>query len=225
MSYRDRVDHLPGDAIGLAYDAVAESYAVLLPNSSFEDSADLALINRFVELLPGRHVLDAGCGAGRMMTHLLSLDDSLDVEGVDLSEGMVRLTRARHPSRRVEQGDLSRLPYRDGVLDGVLAWYSIIHSAPASVSAYLAEFARVLRPNGVVLVGFHGGASRRDISHAYGHDVTLSVFGHTTDDIAGVLRDVGVETVATLDRPARSVDPGPQGFVLGVRVPDAVSSV
>ncbi len=58
------------------------------------------------------------------------------------------------------------LPFEDGSFGGILAWYSLIHTPPADVPAVLAEFARVLRPGGGLLLGFFDGAPREPFAHA-----------------------------------------------------------
>lgn len=169
------MDDRQGDGVRAAYDLVAQNYSELLPDCSFEASLDLAMVKHFVDELPGVDVLDAGCGSGRMMTHLLGLDDSLRVHGVDLSSEMVRHARLAHPALPIEVGDLRRLPFQDNMFDGVLAWYSIIHSAPSDLYPTISEMHRVLRPGGCVLVGFRAGdGARRQITHAYGHDLDLA---------------------------------------------------
>lgn len=74
-----------------AYDTVAEAYSEALPDTSFEAPLDMAMINDFcarIRAAPGRKVIDAGCGAGRLSVRLA--EAGLDVTGVDLSPGMVR---------------------------------------------------------------------------------------------------------------------------------------
>lgn len=219
------MDDIERAALRATYDTVAESYADLLPDCSFEAGVDIAMIDHFIELAPGRHILDAGCGAGRMVSHLKSSNADLRVSGVDLSEEMVRRTRAGGAADDVVQGDLSRLPHTDSSFDGVLAWYSIIHFSPDELIGPLAEFRRVLRPGGVVLVAFQAGAGRRSITRAYGHDVDMTAFRHSADDVMGAMREVGLEPVARLERAARPVDAHPQGFVLARRSDDGVASV
>lgn len=108
------------------YDTVADSYARLLPDASFEAAEDLAMIARFTALLPSdARVLDAGCGTGRMQPVLRELLPAHRATGADLSEEMLRHARAAHPGTRFDRAPLAALPYRDGSLDGVLAWYSI----------------------------------------------------------------------------------------------------
>ena len=90
------------DQTRLAYDTVAASYAQILPDTSYESPLDLAMIDHFVRQLGGRHVLDAGCGAGRMMTYLASGCESLTLAGVDLSPSMVERARAGRPEAHIE---------------------------------------------------------------------------------------------------------------------------
>ncbi|KRA25778.1 hypothetical protein ASD65_16115 [Microbacterium sp. Root61] len=132
-----------------AYDVVAAKYAQLLPDTRYEADLDLAMIGHFVQQLGGpAAVLDAGCGTGRMIGHLHSLGGDLTVTGVDLSPAMLDRARAAHPDTVLLEGELARLPVDDAQFDGVLAWYSIIHTPPHDLDAAFSEFFRVLRPVG-----------------------------------------------------------------------------
>src|SRR5438552_13765357 len=64
-------------------------------------------------------ILDAGCGTG---AHLgLMLRSGSFPVGLDLSRGMLRVTRAKHPSVPLAQADLNdRLPVRRRSFDAVL---------------------------------------------------------------------------------------------------------
>lgn len=200
--------------IGNAYDAVANSYVEMVADTSFEADSDLDLVGDFVEMLPGRKVLDAGCGGGRMITFLESLDDRLEIDGVDLSPRMVDHARRAHPSRRIRRGDLADLPHSDRSFHGVLAWYSIIHTPPEHLDQVLGELARVLRPGGVLLAAFQAGDGPRVIAGAYGHDVTMPAHLHRAEDVAERMRRVGLLPIITVERVARTCDAHPQGFVM-----------
>ncbi|MGJ0120477.1 class I SAM-dependent DNA methyltransferase [Williamsia sp. MIQD14] len=200
-----------------AYDAVADSYVEMVADTSFEADSDLALIKDFVQMLPGVEVLDAGCGGGRMITHLQSLDERLDIDGVDLSSRMVDHARRAHPSRRILRADLADLPHPDDSRDGILAWYSVIHTAPDQLDPVVGEFARVLRPGGVLLVAFQAGDGPCVITGAYGHDVTMAAHLHRADDVAERLRAVGLRPITVVEREARPGDSHSQGFVLARR--------
>lgn len=56
-----------------------------------------------------------------------------------------------------------------------LAWYSLIHTRPDRIDLLLAEFARVVRPGGGLVVGFFEGPELVPFDHA----VTTAYFWPT----------------------------------------------
>jgi len=203
------------DHVRSAYDTVAEAYAATLPDTGFESPLDLAMIDEFSALLrcaPGRYVIDAGCGAGRMSAHLS--DAGLEVTGVDLSPAMVQTARRLHPALTFDVGELTDLPADDGAADGILAWYSIIHSSPGALPAIAREFWRALRPGGLALIAFQAGSGRRTITRAYGHDVELRAELHAPDNVALDFTGQGFVVRAQLLRAARPTEKDPQAVLL-----------
>ena len=111
-----------------SYDTVAESYADLLADELAAKPWDRAVLSGFAEMVRadgGGPVADLGCGPGRVTAHLASL--GMDVHGLDLSPGMVRTARRAHPALRFHEGSMTALDLADGVLAGIVAWYSVIH--------------------------------------------------------------------------------------------------
>jgi SAM-dependent methyltransferase len=212
------------------YDTVAAAYARLLPDTRHEAAPDLAMVRHLVTSLtvavPPPRVLDAGCGTGRMIEHLRSIEPSLDVVGVDLSPGMVAEARAAHPGTRIDEGALTALPYEDGSFDGVLAWYSIIHTPPHGLAPVLGELRRVLRTGGRLLLGYQSGTGHRRLDRPYGHDVEMHAFLHHTPFVQAALETAGFTIDTTLDRGARPDERFPQGFVLaaGLSRPSGIRS-
>lgn len=187
-----------------AYDEVADSYADILRTTEAEAPIDLAMIGYFVSLLaPERSVLDAGCGAGRLLPVLAGL--GCEAEGVDLSPEMIRRAHEDHPEFETRVASLTALPYPDASFDGVLSWYSTIHTTMPELTRAATELRRVLRPEGVALIAFQRGRGVRDVAdtyRAYGHEVVLERYLRTVDDMAAVLAAAGLTEVARLDRAA-----------------------
>ena len=205
--------------VGDAYDVVAESYAQLVADTAYEAPLDLAMVSHFVaeiEEIGGARLLDAGCGAGRMITFIDAIA-SFEIEGVDISPRMVEQAHRAHPARTFSVAELKALPHEDAYFDGVLAWYSIIHTPTTELSSVLSELHRVLRPGGYALFSFQAGTGERTIRHAYGHDVTLQA--QLYDDLAvqDALEDVGFTVAARLRREPRTTEAHSQGFVLARR--------
>ena len=205
------------DQTKAAYDTVAATYAVVLPDTSFEASLDLAMIQDFVDQLRDgekAEVLDAGCGAGRMITYLNSLDKDLTVTGVDLSPTMIEHAKSTHPHNVIVEGNLTALPFPDSTFDGVLAWYSVIHTPSHELAAIFDECHRILSTSGLLLVAYQSGSGERMISHPYGFDVELRAFLHQTPLVEAALHTAGFVIQASLDRAPRTTERHSQGFVL-----------
>ncbi|MFB9307985.1 SAM-dependent methyltransferase [Agromyces hippuratus] len=145
-----------------AYTERAEEYISLLGSVADTHELDRALISRWAERLSGP-VLDAGCGPGHWADHLLRLGN--DVEGLDLVPAFVARARERFPEVPFRVATFDDLGVAEAELDGILAWYSLIHLEPARVPSALEEFARCIRPGGSLLVGFFDGARLEPFAH------------------------------------------------------------
>ena len=98
----------------------------------------------------GKEVLDAACGAGYGSALLASR--ARRVVGVDVSDEAVAYARARYSAENVEfaTADVTALPFPDAAFDVVVSFETVEHVEDPN--AFLAEVARVLRPDGVLVV-------------------------------------------------------------------------
>lgn len=146
------IDPVGESEVRTAYEAVAADYAELLRDELASLPIERAVLAAFAELVRGDGggpVADLGCGPGRVTANLHAL--GLPAFGVDLSHGMVAVARTAYPDLRFEQGSMRSLDIDDGGLAGIVAWYSIIHTAPDDLPLVFDELARVLRPGGRLL--------------------------------------------------------------------------
>lgn len=111
-------------------------------------------------LPPGGRALEVGCGYGRNLVALASLEAALLV-GCDPSPAQLRRARERlaplAPAQRGRVGlarqEPFRLPFREGAFDLVVLWQVLEHVGPRRAKArVLAEAVRVLRPGGHLLI-------------------------------------------------------------------------
>ena len=201
-----------------AYDVVAEDYAELLRDQLAGNPYDRAMLDLFAEQIAsagGGLVGDLGCGPGRVAAYLT--EHGVDVVGVDLSPGMVAVARRDHPDIPFHVASMTALPFADGELVGALAWYSIIHTAPAGQPGLFAEFARGVRPGGVLLLAFQVGDDVVHLTHAYGHEVDLYTRRQEPDRVRELLRDAGFEVVAQLVREPLLPEKVPQAYLMARR--------
>ena len=100
-------------------------------------------------LAPGQHMLDVGIGTGLLARQALSLlGPGGRLTGVDPSAGM--MAQARLPGVALLQGRAEALPLVDADVDFVSLGYALRHLS--DLRAAFAEFARVLRPGGLLLL-------------------------------------------------------------------------
>lgn len=199
-----------------AYNTVAVDYAELLRNELHTKPYDRAMLGTFAELVQssgGETVADIGCGPGRITAHLRSL--GLAAFGIDLSPEMVAVARRDHPSLQFSEGSMEALELADGTLDGIVAWYSIIHTPPARLLRVFAEFHRTLLDGGLLLLAFQAGDEPRHLGFAYGHEIDLDAYRLPPEHISEVLLQAGLVVEAQLLRePDDRYEKTPQAYLL-----------
>jgi arsenite methyltransferase len=101
---------------------------------------------------PGERILDIGVGPGFLAAEIAAVVGSSGlVDGVDMSESMLALARARCGGTvRLRTGEATRLPYGDGEFDAAVSTQVLEYVA--DIAAALAETYRVLRPGGRLVV-------------------------------------------------------------------------
>ncbi|MDD9350614.1 class I SAM-dependent methyltransferase [Mumia sp.] len=146
-----------------AYARRAAEYAHVLGSMEAVHPSDRQLIESWADTVTGP-VLDAGCGPGHWTHHLAGR--GLDVRGIDLVPAFVEHARRSYPDVPFRIGSIDAIEEPDQSFGGVLSWYSTIHHHPSRIAATFDEFARVLRPEGGLVLGFFDGPSIEAFDHA-----------------------------------------------------------
>lgn len=149
-----------------------------------------------------RHILDVGCGTGYCTRRLARYYRHATVYALDLAPAMARrAARGGWFSRsRPVAGDAEALPFADASVDFVFSNLALQWCDPARA---LAEFARVLRPSGVLMFTSFGPDTLMELRRAWaavdaGEHVHRFVDMH---DLGDLLVNVGfAEPVMDMDR-------------------------
>lgn len=167
-----------------------------------------------LRLARGKHVLDAGCGAGYGSSELARVAEH--VTGVDIAAEAVEYARAHYTAANVEftEASATSLPYPDAAFDLVVAFEMIEHLE--DWRGFLIEARRVLKPSGQLIVSTPNRLYYTESRGAHGanpfhvHEFDFAEFG---DELRAVFPHVAlylenhVEGVAfTPFEPGNTVD-------------------
>ncbi len=139
------------------FDRIAGRYDLL--NHVLSMSIDRLWRRRTVRLVAARaprRVLDVATGTGDLAIKLARELDPIAVTGVDLSEGMIEIGRAKVAKEGLQEvvtlgiGDCLLLPFTDASFDAVTCAYGVRNFA--DLLAGYREMHRVLRPGGRAVI-------------------------------------------------------------------------
>jgi SAM-dependent methyltransferase len=103
-----------------------------------------AILQTEIIPLPARALLEVGCGPGT------SIVRGVDYHGIDTESAFLRDPTLR--GAKVAEADAARLPFHNDVFDLVYTVGVLHHLAESQVTQALIEFARVLRPDGNIVI-------------------------------------------------------------------------
>jgi ubiquinone/menaquinone biosynthesis C-methylase UbiE len=163
------------NAIQKSYDGIADEYARHLYSEFDNKPLDRELLTRFAARVKGQGAIcDIGCGPGHIARFLH--DAGTNVFGLDLSSRMIEEARRLNPEISFRQGNMLTLDLPDASLAGIAAFYAIVNLPKASLPQVFREMARVLKPDGLLLLAFHIGDETLQPDALWGRPVSMDFY-------------------------------------------------
>lgn len=140
-----------------SYNSMSRFYG-FLSNGSEKRFVKTAIAG-FLKPREGERILEPGFGSGQVLVALAkAVGDTGKAYGIDISDGMVEVTRKRLRRENLEgrveltRGDAAALPYEDGFFDGVFMSFTLeLFDAP-EIPVVLEECRRVIKDDGRICV-------------------------------------------------------------------------
>lgn len=179
------------------YDRWAATY-----EDTVENAMDVALLERLdLDWGAAARVADLGCGTGRTGAWLKGRGVG-EIDGVDLSPGMLEAARGRGVYSSLREGEVGDTGLGSGAYDLVVS--CLVDEHLADLGPHYAEAVRLARPEGrFVLVGFHphfiiaSGMPTHFDDAASGESLAIETHVHLLSDHVAAARAAGL-TLATL---------------------------
>ena len=153
-------------------------------------AATRALLRQILDprLTAGGTFLDVGAGTGATGAWLADLGTLV---AADFEFDALAMSRDRHPTQLPIAADAGTLPFADASFDAVLCVTVLCHRSIASPSSVVGEFARVVRPGGIVCL-WEPGVRRLRRAH---DRVTHTGRRFSRNDLSRCATDAGLEII------------------------------
>ena len=182
-----------------SYDRVADEYARYLFSELDKKPLDRELLTRFASRVKDKgDIYDMGCGPGHIARYLH--DAGATVFGLDLSPRMIEEAHRLNPEISFRQGNMLALDLPDASLAGIAAFYAIVNLPRESLPQVFSEMARVLKPDGLLLLSFHIGDETVQPEALWGHPVSMDFYFFPPHAIQRDLEAAGLTVEEVIER-------------------------
>jgi SAM-dependent methyltransferase len=195
----ERMDKEPIETIRSDYDRIADQYAQHIYHELDGKPLDREMLLRFANEVRGRgDVCDLGCGPGHVARFLR--DAGVQVFGLDLSPQMLEQAQRLNPDIRFRYGNMLALDLPDHALAGIAAFYAIVNLRVESLPVAFREMARVLAPNGLLLLAFHIGDEVIRPAELWGRRISMEFYHFEPGTIERLVTQAGFAIEDVIER-------------------------
>lgn len=127
------------------YDAIADLYI----KHCDDNDVVLPFIDRFINSLNGKSVLDVGCGSGKIANYFSS--KGLKSKGVDFSNEMIKRARSKYPQDDFVCEDICNYQPQEQ-FDGIFSKYLLFHLPPEDLKNTLSNFYSMMKNDGKLCI-------------------------------------------------------------------------
>ena len=149
-------------------------------------------------LLPALTGARRAANAAKCLSNLRQVVTAFQFYAADYKNA-IPVARQDYPDLRFEVGTMTDLDLANNSVVGIIAFWSVIHVPDHAIPGVFEQFRRVLRPQGLLLVGFHVGDETSHTSEGYTRrPINVDSHRRRPSTMMGWLRDAGFTIEAEL---------------------------
>ena len=132
-----------------------DAYGADFSQDGFSNRAQVDLILPHIPRREDVHILDIGCGNGKMLGYLQQQTGAY-IHGFDYSREAIRTASALFPvNAKFREGVIGEISYPDGAFDVIVSMDTMYFAK--NMTAFVAQVRQWLKKNGVFFVGYQEG--------------------------------------------------------------------
>ena len=164
------------------YNKIAQEYDKEFGN----DYSDTPYVDKFLNYLEGKKVLDIGCGVGNLTKYIM--DKGFNVEGIDLSKGMLNIAKQKYSDIKFYEMNMKEITLRKEY-DGIMLAYSLFHLTKKEVIEVLPKYYDLLNSNGKILLILQYGQGERIVNEPLKEGLKIFINYYSQDEIIEILKN------------------------------------
>jgi len=171
------------------YNEIAEIYDRL----QYSIDVSEEIVESYLEAFSGQQLLDVGCGPGNDTG--VFVDYGLNVTGMDLSERLLKLAVSNVPQSSFLLMDMRNPAIKDESFDGLWVCSSFIHIPRSDARSTFREFARILKPNGLIFINVMEGVREAMIKSRLYLDMERFFTDYSVVEFKSLIEEAGFQIV------------------------------
>lgn len=172
----------------ITYNKIASKYDEIYGN----DYSDTPFIDKFLDQIKGKAILDIGCGTGVLSAYIAN--KGFMVDAIDFSKEMLKIAKKRIKNVQFIEGDMRNINALKKY-DGIMLAYSLFHISKKEVIEVLPKYYDLLKKDGCMLIILQEGENEGYIKESLDDGFNKFVNFYSFDEIEKVLLDSGFSII------------------------------
>jgi len=148
----------------------------------------------FIDLVrPKGNILDLGCGPGQHAK--LFAQNGFSVTGIDLSEKMINIAKAKVPNALFFEMDILNFDLPKKTYNGIWASASLIHLKRSDISEVIINLKKLLKKNGILYVSIKEGNNEGFLIDGRYNDVKKFYTYYKKDELDKIFIKTGFKII------------------------------